>query len=76
MDIVELGMLKLTSGFLDEIRESQKLDVVLVDRMSSTNEDKDFRVDKNEILKFRDRFCVSDVLELKNTIFKESHEAV
>ena len=32
---VRLGMLKLTSYFLNEIRVSQKLDVVLVDRLSS-----------------------------------------
>lgn len=38
-DSVKLGMLKLDSGFLDEIRESHKLDVALVDRTSSANED-------------------------------------
>lgn len=28
---VRLGMLKLNSGFLDEVRESWKLDITLVD---------------------------------------------
>lgn len=36
-DNVKLDMLKLTSGFLDEIRENQNLDVTLVDRLSSIN---------------------------------------
>ena len=64
---VRLGMLKLTSGFLDEIREKQKMDAALVDHLSSVNEsnDEDFRVDENTILKFRDIICVHDVPELK-----------
>lgn len=37
-DNLKLGMLKMTSVFLDEIRESQKLDVALIDHLSSTNE--------------------------------------
>lgn len=46
IDSVRLGMLKLTSGFLDENRESQKLDVALVNHLSSIkqSEDEDFRV--------------------------------
>lgn len=53
-DSVKLGMLKLTSGFLEEIKESKKLDVALVDRLSLVNqcEDEDFRVEENWILKF------------------------
>lgn len=33
-DSVVLGLLKLTSSFLDEIREKHKLDVTLVDRLA------------------------------------------
>lgn len=73
MDSVESGMLKLTNGFLDEIRESQKLDVSLVDRLSSTNEDEYFRVDENGILKFQDRVCVPDVPELKKITLEKRH---
>lgn len=62
---VTLGMLKLTSGFLDKIRKSQKLDVTLVGC--------DHRVNENGILKFQDRVCVPDVLELKKIILEESH---
>lgn len=53
MNNVRLHMLKLTSGFLYEIKESQKLDVALVDRLSSVNQGKDgdLRVDENVILK-------------------------
>lgn len=55
-------MLKLTSGFLNEIKYSLKLDVPLVDRLSLINqsEDEDFRVDNNEILKIHNRVCVPD----------------
>ncbi|XP_050878353.1 uncharacterized protein LOC127082171 [Lathyrus oleraceus] len=72
---VRLGMLKLTSGFLGDIGEIQKLDVALVDCMSSVNqsEDEEFRVDENGILKFKNRVCVCDVPELKKTTFEESH---
>lgn len=70
-------MLKLTSGFLDEIRESQKMDVVLVDCLSSINqsEDEDFKVDENGILKFWNRVFVLDVSELKKKILEKSHRS-
>lgn len=76
-DSVRLSMLKLTSGFLDEIKESQKLDVALVDHMSSVNqgEDEYFRFNENGILKFRNRVCVHDASELKKTILEESHRS-
>lgn len=74
-DSVKLGMLKLTSVFLYEIRESQKLDTTLVDLLSSTNEDEDSRVYENGILKFRDKVCIPNVSELKKTVLKESHRS-
>ena len=74
---VRLGMLKLTSGFLDDIRESQKLDMSLVNRLYSVgqNGDEDFRVDKNGMLNFRNRVRVPDVLKLKCMILEESHRS-
>ncbi|XP_050878817.1 uncharacterized protein LOC127082630 [Lathyrus oleraceus] len=50
---VKLGMLKLTSGILDEIREGQKSDLVLVDRLTMINQGKDgdFRIDENGIMR-------------------------
>lgn len=72
---VRLGMLKLTSGFLDDVREGQKLDINLVDRLSFVGHDgyEDFRVDKNGVLKFHNRVCVSNVSDLKGMILEESH---
>ena len=37
---VKLGMLTLTSGILDEIREGQKSDLSLVDRLMLINQGK------------------------------------
>lgn len=45
---VMLGMLKINNGFLNNIKESQKLDVKLVDLMVGSNqtESNDFKVDE------------------------------
>lgn len=72
---VKLGMLKLSSDFLNEIRKSQKLDVTLVYCFSSANEDMDFRVNENGIRKFWGRVCIPDVPDLKKTILEESHRS-
>lgn len=73
---VKLVILKLTSIFLDEIRESQKLDFQLLDRLVLVNQGKqvDFRVDENEILNFWDKVCVPDMSKLKKMILEESHK--
>lgn len=72
---VELGMLKLTIGFLEEIKEKQRLDLDLVGRQTLVGQgnNKDFQIDDNGILKFRGRVCVSDVPEFKRMILEESH---
>ncbi|XP_050885357.1 uncharacterized protein LOC127090466 [Lathyrus oleraceus] len=74
---VRLGMLKLSSGFLDDIIKGHKLDINLVDRLSSfgQEEDEDFRVDENDVLKFQNKLCVPDVPELKRMILEESHRS-
>lgn len=56
--------------FFYEIGESQKLEVALVDRLSSVNqgEGEDFRVDGNGILKSQNKVCSPDVPELKKAI--------
>ena len=66
-DGVTLGMLKLTSNILEEIKNGQKEDLELVDRVVLVNQGKggDFRLDENGVLMFRDRVCVPSVLELK-----------
>jgi len=52
---VKLGMLKLTSNILEEIKKGQKEDLGLVDRVVLVNQGKsvDFRLDENGVLKFR-----------------------
>jgi len=74
---VRLGMLKLTSNILEEIKNGQKKDLELVDRVVLVNQGKggDFRLDENSVLMFRDRVCVPDVLELKRQILDESHRS-
>lgn len=60
-------MMKLTSNVLKEIKEGKKLDLGLISCLALINHGKkvDFKVDKNEIMKFQDRFYVSDIPELK-----------
>ena len=74
---VKLGILKLTSGVLDEIREGQKSDLCLVDRLALINQGRggDFRIDENGILKCRDRVCVPNVGDLKKRILDEWHRS-
>ena len=74
---VKLGMLKLTSNILDEIREGQKADVLLVDKLTLVNQGQggDFKVDENGILKFGNRVCIPDVTELKKSILEEGHRS-
>ncbi|XP_050897065.1 uncharacterized protein LOC127103867 [Lathyrus oleraceus] len=70
-----LGMLKLTNNVLDEIRESQKSDLGLMDRLALINQGKelDFIIDENGVMRFRDRVRVPDFPELKKKILEEGH---
>jgi len=65
---VKLGMLKLTSNILEEIKKGQKEDLELVDCVVLVNQGKgvDFRLDQNGVLMFRDRVCVPDGLNLRS----------
>ena len=51
---------------MEEIKEGQKVDFELVDRLVLFNQSKkkDFKVDENGVIRFRDRICASDVPEL------------
>ena len=73
----KLGMLKLTSQLLEDIKEGQKIDLELVDRLTLINQGKevDFRIDRNGIMIFRDRVCVLDMSELKWSILEEGHKS-
>ena len=68
-------MLKLTSNILEEIKNGQKKDLELVDRVVLVNQGKsvDFILNENGVLMFRDRVCVPDVLELEKRILEEGH---
>lgn len=74
---VKLGMLKLVSVILDEIREGQKYDVKLVDRLTLINQGQggDFRIDENGVMSFGDRVCISNVAELKKSMLEEGHHS-
>ncbi|KAI5385795.1 hypothetical protein KIW84_072414 [Lathyrus oleraceus] len=74
---VKLGMLKLTNGILDEIREGQKSDMLLVDKLTLVNQGQggEFRVDENGVLRFGNRVCIPDVTELKKSILEEGHRS-
>jgi len=75
---VKLGMCKLTSSILEEIKNGQKEDLELVDRVVLVNQGKgvDFGLDENGVLMFRDRVCVPDVPEFKKRILEEGHMCV
>ncbi|XP_058775203.1 uncharacterized protein LOC131649459 [Vicia villosa] len=74
---VKLGMLKLTSGILEEIRESQKIDLKLVDRLTLSNQGQggDFKIDDSGVVRFCDKICISDVSTLKRSILEEGHQS-
>ena len=70
-------MLKLTSGILDEIREGQKSDLILVDRLTLINQGLggDFQIDENGVMRCRDRVCVPNIAYLKKRILEEGHRS-
>ena len=72
-----LGMLRITSELLSEIREGQKsdpflsaqLEYIVVGRVSI------FRVGPDGVLRFQDRVCVPSVPELRRAILEEGHRS-
>lgn len=72
---MKLDMLKLTSGILEEIREGQRFDLILIDHLMLIHKNKgdDFIIDKNSVMRFRGRVCVLDVPELEKSILEEVH---
>ncbi|MCH97414.1 retrotransposon protein, partial [Trifolium medium] len=74
---VRLGMLKLTNLFLEDVRECQKVDKKLIEKLVLINEGKEtnFKVDENRVMRFRGRVCVPDVPELKKMILEEVHRS-
>lgn len=74
---VKLGMLKLTTGILEEIRKGQKVNLGLIDLLVLINQGKigDFTINENGVMSFRGGVCVPDVPELKKSILEESHRS-
>lgn len=74
---VSLGMLKLGSDIIKEIREGQKINLGLVDWFVSINQGQggEFRIDENGLIRFRDRVYVPDLPELKKSIIEEGHRS-
>ncbi|MCI54750.1 hypothetical protein A2U01_0076000, partial [Trifolium medium] len=70
-------MLKLTNLFLEEIKECQKRDRKLMEKLVLINEGKetDFRVDGSRVIRYRGRVCVPDVPELRKMILEEGHRS-
>ncbi|MCI49270.1 hypothetical protein A2U01_0070514, partial [Trifolium medium] len=69
-------MLKLTNPFLEEVKECQKRDKKLMEKLVLINEGRevDFGIDENGVVRYRGRVCVSDVPELK-MILEEGHRS-
>ena len=65
-----LGMLKINNDFLDNIKEVQKLDVKLVDSMVGIDQSKnsDFKLDAQGVLRFHNRICIPNDVEMKKVI--------
>lgn len=72
---MKLGLLKLTSGILKEIKESKKSYLALIDLLVLINQGKevDFRIVENDIMHFHDRVYVPNFLEPKKSILEEGH---
>lgn len=72
---VKLGILKLTSVILEDIKEGQKTDVGLVDQLMLINKNKviDFRINENGVMRFKDGVYVPNIHENKKSILEEGH---
>jgi hypothetical protein len=74
---VKLGMLKLTNPFLEDIKERQKSDKRLMEKLVLINEGKEtnIKIDESGVMRFHRRICVPDVPELKRMIMEEGHRS-
>jgi len=71
-----LGMLKISSEFLEEIKRAQERDQSLQENLIAKVEGKEseFHKDSNGI-KFRDRICILAKEELRKLIMEEAHKS-
>ncbi|MCI59014.1 hypothetical protein A2U01_0080269, partial [Trifolium medium] len=70
-------MLKLTNHFLENIKEHQKTDRKLMEKLVLINEGKEtnIKIDESGVMRFHGRVCVPDVPELKKMIMDEGHRS-
>jgi len=72
-----LGMLKISSEFLEEIKRAQQRDKFLQEKLIAKVEGKESKSHKNSkgIIKFRDRSCIPAKDELRKLIMEEAHKS-
>ena len=72
-----LGMLKISSEFLEEIKRAQERDQFLQEKLIAKVEAKEseFHKDSNGIIKFRDKICIPIKEELRKLIMEEAHKS-
>ena len=74
---IRCSTLTISSDFLDLVRERQLVDVSLnrVREQLGPNEAKDFALGNDDILRFQNRVCVPDDVEVKWLILEEEHKS-
>lgn len=72
---VKLGMLKLTSSILEEIREGQEIDLGLMDCWVLINQGEggELKIDENSVMRFRYQVYDSGGPDLKKSILEEGY---
>ena len=74
---IKLGMLRVTTKLLSEIREDQKFDSFLSAQLQSlaAGRESSFRVGSDGVLRFQDRMCVPSVPKIRRAILEEGHRS-
>ena len=74
---IRCSTLTISSDFLSLVRERQLLDASLnrVKEQLGPDEARDFALGDDGILRFQDRVCVPDDVEVKKLILKEGHKS-
>ena len=74
---VRLGVLRITSELLGDIREGQKTDLFLRTQLEAieSGRDNSFNVGSDGVLRLQDRICVPNVPKLRKMILEEGHRS-
>ncbi|KAK7282219.1 hypothetical protein RIF29_10839 [Crotalaria pallida] len=72
-----LGQLTVSSGFMERIKELQPKDEELQAKkeLSDKGKEVEFKIGSDGILKYRDRICVPNDMEIKGMILEEAHKS-